>query len=154
MFRMTFLPAYILMLLLLVPACGSDDDEDAMGTADEGKPPAEMVGTWIYQSVTVDGTAASLATVLDWVANAVEARITVQANSAYFYEEVNAAGGQLWSESGFVFVNDAGEIDINMQQNSDGSVNEMSTFDFNLSGSTLTLQEVDQGMTIVFTLTM
>lgn len=119
----------------------------------DGKPPAAMVGTWTFQSVTVDSAAADLATVMDWVPGTIAARINVQANGAYVYEEVDAGGGQLWFESGFLFV-DAGEIDINVQLDSSGPVNEMTVATFTLTGGTLTLQQVEQGSTIVFTLTM
>lgn len=144
----------MLMFLLAFIAMGcSDEDEGDPEGVGSGKPPAAMVGTWIFQSVTVNGTAAALDTTMEWKPGAVEARFHVQTNSAYWYEEVDTRGGQLWGESGFVFI-DGTEMDINVQQNSDGPVSETVRAGWTLGGGTLTLTEVVGGDTIVFTLTM
>gem|GEM_PF-7035989 len=63
--------------------------------------------------------------------------LVIQANSAYVYEEVNATGGQLWFESGFVFI-DGVEIDINAQLRSDGPVMETRRVGWTLAGDSLT----------------
>ena len=76
----------------------------------------------------------------------------MQSNSAYVYEEVASNGGQLWFESGFVFI-DGNEMDVNAQLDSDGQLNETRRFSFTLSGDTITLSQVVQGDTYVFTLT-
>lgn len=149
MSRATLLTAITLFSLLLIAGCSEDEDDP--GGASGGKPPAAMVGTWIFQSVTVDGGAASLATVMEWQPNSVEARLHIQANGAYVVEEVNAMGGQLWFESGFVFV-DGGEMDINVQQDSDGPVDETSMVTFTLNAGTMTITENDGGTIVVFTL--
>lgn len=145
------LAMWIVLLGLLVLACGNDDENPTDATGD-GKPPAAMVGTWTYQAVSVDGGPAILSDVMEWTTGAVEARLHIQSNSAFVYEEVNASGGQLWAESGFVFI-DGGEIDINVQSNSDGPANETTRYAFTLNSDTLTLTIVDQGMTYVFILT-
>ena len=137
--------------VLLALGCGSEtpSDEDPMV---EGPPPANLVGVWTYQSVTVNGTPSSLADVLEWVPGAVRAELQLFESSAFAYQEVNESGAQLWSESGFVFFNDAGEVDVNVQMNSDGPADEMSTFTYTASGDTLTLSQVGGADAVVFTL--
>lgn len=138
--------------LLGVLACGDDTGTNPDVDPGDGKPSAELVGRWTFQSVTVDGSASTLASVLDWVANAVAANVQIQAIGSYVYEEVAANGGQLWFESGFVFV-DGSSIDINAQLDNDGPRNETTRYALAQSGETLTLQTVAASATTVFTLT-
>ncbi|MEM8606095.1 MAG: hypothetical protein AAGF92_03270 [Myxococcota bacterium] len=100
-FRSRF--AALILFCTLSTACGDGADE-ADDDDEGGPPPPALVGTWTYQSVTVDETLASLGEVLDWVPDAVEARLQLLENGAFVYEEVNAQGGQLFAESGFVVV--------------------------------------------------
>ncbi|MCP4572680.1 MAG: hypothetical protein GY838_10050 [bacterium] len=151
MCRTRTLTCYLLLSLLIAAGCGGDDDDDT-GGPQGGKPPAEMVGSWVFQSVTLDGAAANLATVLEWQPATVQSRFHVQDNSAYVYEEVNAAGGQLWFESGWIYV-DGDELDLNVLQDSNGSVDETSRLGFTLAGGVMTIQENDEGVVVVFTLT-
>ncbi len=145
-------------LIVLVAAfafgCGEDGD-DPTGTngGNAGKPLPGMVADWTYQTVTVNGSSASLATVLDFVPNAVGAELWIRADGAFVYEEVNSQGGQLYYESGFIFI-DGSEVDVNVQMDSDGSANRMSRLAWTLSGdtNTMTLTENDQGDVIIFTL--
>ena len=143
----------VFLLAIVIFACSGEDDGDEGSGPGGGKPPAAMVGTWIFQSVTVDGAPANLADELEWHPGVVEARLHIQANSAYVYEEVNASGGQIWAESGFVFI-DGNAIDINAQSNTDGPVNDTSRLVFALNGNVLTLQEVSPSSIVVITLTM
>ena len=134
-------------------ACGgnaADDDGDPMGPG-TGPPPAEMVGTWAYQSASIGGAPVSLATALTWVPDTASARLHIQSNSAYVYEEVNATGGQLWFESGFVFI-DGVEMDINAQLRSDGTVMETRRVGWMLVGDSLTLTRLTGADRVVFEL--
>ena len=150
----------LISTVLLALACSDDSNGAAVNNNDtnndngdgdgDGSPPAALVGTWDYQSVMVDGTAADLGTVLDWVPGAVAADVIIQPNGAYVYQEVNSMGGQLYFENGFVFVN-GNEVDINTQGNSDGAVDEMVVAMFLVDGDTLTLTLTEDGMTVVFT---
>ncbi len=118
----------------------------------EGPPPAVLVGVWTFQSVTLNGSSATLASVLGWNSATVLARVTVESNGAYIYEEVDSSGGQLAFESGFVLVT-GNSIEINITLNNSGTVNESTTATYTLNGNTLMLQEVALGITAVFTLT-
>ncbi|MEM7436408.1 MAG: hypothetical protein AAF436_14720 [Myxococcota bacterium] len=146
----------ILAIACVTLALGCGDSEDAGPTGgtggQEGPPPASLVGVWTYDSVTVDGAPASLADVLDWVPGAVAAEIQLLETSAYVYQEVDANGAQLWFESGFVFFNDAGEVDVNSLMDSEGEVSETSTFTYTESGDALTLTSVGGPPTVVFVL--
>ena len=150
MFRNKIFTVCVLLSAVLIIGCSSDDDDDPTGPG-EGKPPAAMVDTWHFQDVTQNGAAAVLATVLEWQPLTVRAEFAIQANGAYVYQEVNQQGGQLWFESGFVFV-DGTEMDINILLDGDGQVDETNPVTFSLAGDVLTITETTPGTTLVFTL--
>lgn len=141
----------LLLGCVLLVGCGesstdAEDDED-------GHPPAAMVGTWTFQSATENGSPVTLADALDWEAASTAARLHVEAIGSYVYEEVNAAGGQIWSEYGWLFVDpEGGTIEVNLQGNSDGATTEQIEIGYTLVGGVLTLEEVDGASTFVFTL--
>ena len=144
----------ILLTGLLVLGCGGSDDDDG-GTAGPtgGHPPAEMVDSWEYSSVRVNGTPASLATVMDWVADAVSARAHVlRSDGTYLYEEVNAGGGQLYADTGFVFI-DGDEMDINFLADNGIDIEETIRVGWTLVGDVLTWTQTEGSDTFVFTLT-
>ena len=153
MFRSKALVCCLLVAGLILVGCSDDEDDDPTDPAGGGEPPAEMVGSWVIQSVTVNGAPGVLADVLEWQPATVAAKFHIQTNSAYVYEEVNASGGQLWYENGWVYV-DGNEIDLNVLADSDGPVNETSFLTFTLGGGEMTFQEVDMGTTLVFTMTL
>ena len=132
---------------LLVFGCGSDDDDSGAG----GPPPAAMVGSWTYASVTVNGTAASLSVVLEWEPETVAAQLEVPSDGDYLYQEVDANGAQLWFEIGF-FVVDGNEMDVNIERDTEGPIDETAFVTFTLTNDTLTLQGDDDGNDVVFTL--
>ncbi len=140
------------LCLLLLISCDSDDDDNPSDQNGDGKPPAEMVDTWVFQSVKVNTVPDNLASVMNWEQDAVQARLHIYENSAYVYEQVNIAGGQLFAENGFVFV-DGNEIDVNVQFDSDGNpVNETVYLTYILEADTLHLQEIDEGDVIDYRL--
>lgn len=143
----------VLGCVLGLSTFGCSEDEDGPTDADEGKPPAAMVGTWRFNAVTVGGAPADLADVLEWQPATVAAEILIQANSAYVYQEVNGAGGQLWFRSGFVFI-DGNEMDVNAQLDGDGPVNETRRYAWTLGLTDFTLSRTAGGVTTVFTLGM
>jgi hypothetical protein len=151
--RIALATSCLIFCALLCLGCGSDDDDnDNPNQPGNGHPPAALVGSWIFQSVTVDGTPTALSVVLDWVAGAVEARFSIQADADYVYEELNASGGQVWFEMGSIFV-DGNDVDINIQSDSDGPIQETSSGIFTLDQDELTLALDEEGSAVVFTLT-
>ena len=145
------LPIFLLIFFTIF-SCSNDEDDNSTGP-DDGHPPTEMIDTWIYQTVMVDNVPSNLSVVMGWVPNAVEARLHIVNDiGSYVYEEVNSVGGQLFAESGFVFV-EGNEIDINKLFDGSGNpIDETIFMTFTLVADTLTLQETDQGKILVYTL--
>jgi hypothetical protein len=144
----------VVLVSLLLSGCGPTDPTD-MEEEQDFHPTAEMVGTWIFQFATVDGVAASLTDVLEWLPGTVESRLHIQANGAYVYEEVNSSGGQVWFESGFVIVNtEINEFELNSQLDSDGAAVDVVTATYTLVAGVFTLEVEEFGTTTVYTLGM
>jgi len=93
----TLVGCVLLCGLLLVGCSGGEDDEPG-----SGNPPAALVGTWVFQSVTVNGAPQALGEVLDWQAGTVAASMIIQSNGGYSISEVDAQGQQTHFENGFV----------------------------------------------------
>lgn len=144
----------LLLSCVLVVGCGKDST--GMDQQDEtGHPPAEMVGTWIFQSVTEDGSPASLADVQEWESGAVQATVTLLENGSYLYEELDGVGAQLFEEHGWVFVDqEGGTIVIHVQGDSNGPVTETANVSYTLVGGVFKLTELDGVTVYVYTLTM
>ena len=141
-----------LLLFFTIFSCSNNEDDNSTGS-ENGHPPAEMIDTWIYKSVTVNSIPSSLSVVMDWDPNAVEARLHIVNDiGSYVYEEVNSVGGQLFAETGFVHV-EGNAVEINKLEDGQGNpINETVFMTFELVSDTLTLQEIDDGTTLVFTL--
>jgi len=141
-----------LLFIFTIFSCSNNEDDNSTG-AENGHPPTEMIDTWIYQSVTVNSVPSSLGVVMDWVPNAVEARLHIVNDiGSCVYEEVDSAGGQLFAETGFVYV-EGNTIDINKLEDGQGNpINETVSMTFELVADTLTLQENDAGTILVYTL--
>jgi hypothetical protein len=65
----------------------------------------QLAGTWNPQSATVNGTATSVAQVLNWVNGAVAARLTINANATFTYSELDGANVVVYSNSGTYAIN-------------------------------------------------
>jgi len=120
---------------------------------ENGHPAPEMIDTWIYQMVTADSVPVSMPLIMNWVPDAVQARFHIVNDiGSYVYEEVNLAGGQLFAESGFVYIEND-KIDINKLQDNQGNpLDETLSFTFELVADTLTFKEIDDGTIIIYTL--
>lgn len=146
------LSAFALLALLIFAGCSGGNEDENSGTGPSGgPPPPELVDTWSFVSVTVNGNAASLDSVMEWVSGAVGARFTIYANNAYSYEEINNVGAQLYSEIGYI-INNGNQIEVII---TDLSGNEVESFviTYVISSNTLTISLIDGSNTIVFTLT-
>jgi len=143
---------FCLLFVFTIISCSNNEDDNSTGPED-GHPPTEMIDTWIYQNVSVDGVPSTLDVVMEWVPNTVEARLHIINDiGSYSYEEVNSMGGQLYGESGFVYV-EGNEIDINKLEDNQGNpINETIVMTFTLVEDTLTLQENDAGTILFYTL--
>lgn len=87
----------VICLLLLAAGCGKDDDNPA----DPGNNvPAELVGTWYWDSATVNGTPISPGAILQWSDSVMTARFTVGADGSLVYEELDADSTVIQTENG------------------------------------------------------
>lgn len=138
----------VLLFGLLLVGCSGDEDEEP----GSGNPPAALLGTWVFESATVNGAPQALGDVLDWQAGTVAASMSIQSNGAYSISEVDAGGQQTHFENGFVFV-DGNEMDLNILA-PDGTIEETLSGTYTLSGSTLTYTTLENGDTIAIMLTL
>ena len=152
MMRARTLAACVFLSTLIMVACGGDETNDSDDLGD-GKPTADLVGTWVFQSVTVNGAAQTLADVMEWQPETVGARISIRSNGGYSMEELNSQGQQTFFENGFVFV-EGNEMDINILLPDGATIDETIFTTFTLSGGILTVTTVEDGDTITFTLSM
>jgi hypothetical protein len=140
------------LVALASSGCGEEGDDNPMDGGGN-PPPADLVGDWTFQSVTVDGSPDVLADGLEWEPGAASARIQFTDMNAYVYQEVDGTGGQIFYESGFIVI-EGDELELNALMDSNGDVTETTLLTFLVNGNTLTLTWVDGGTTAVFTLTM
>ena len=92
----------ILTLALVLLPLGCKKDDSSPTSPGTGGIPASLVGTWTLDSVTVNGQAADLATVFNWVPGTESANITVDANGAYTYKELGGGGQVLFTNAGTI----------------------------------------------------
>ncbi len=142
----TLVGCVLLFGLLLVGCSSGEDDEPGSGT-----PPAALVGTWVFESATVNGAPQALGDVLDWQAGTVAASLTIQSDGDYSISEVDAGGQETHSENGFVSVN-GNQMDLNILASDGVPIEETISGTYTLNGSTLTYTTVVEGDTIAITL--
>jgi hypothetical protein len=139
--KFILIPAVIL-LIALCAGCGKDDDNPA---GPQNNVPAELLGTWYYQSATINGVQVPLGFVLGWDQGTVSARFTVGADESFVYEELNAADSVVWTESG-TFTVDGNNATITITQNDDGPVEPpdvlSGTWSFDEASDRLTLNTI------------
>jgi hypothetical protein len=99
LFRIT-LCMIVLLSLFAFLGCGEEDSSPVAPSP----LPSEFVGTWVYQSVTVNGTQVPLDNALEWQPTTVSAAMTFDSDNNYTYEERDSSGGVSWTESGSVSV--------------------------------------------------
>jgi len=144
----TLVGCVLLCGLLLVGCSGGEEDEPG-----SGNPPAALVGTWVFESVTVNGAPQALGDVLDWQAGTVAASMTIRGNGGYSISEVDARGQQTHFENGFVYV-DGNEMDLNILASDGVTIEETIPGTYTLSGDTLIFTTVEDGDAIAITLTL
>ena len=154
MTKMSSFQRCVLLGCVLLVGCG--DSGTGMDEEDElGHPPAAMVGTWIFQSATENGSPVALEDALGWDPATTAARLHIEDIGTYVYEEVNSTGGQIWAEYGWIFVDEEGDyFTVHVQGDSDGATTDEYDLGYTLVGGVLTLEQVEGGSTFVYTLQM
>ncbi len=119
-----------------------------------GNIPSQLVGTWKYQSVTVNGSSASLAQVLNWATTTVRAELILSANGTFTYREINSSGGVTYTNSGTAVASgQAVRITITAENGQSLSTPVATDYSWSISGTTLRAStQLPQG-SLVFTLT-
>jgi hypothetical protein len=140
----------VICLLLMFTGCGKDDDNPS---SPQINVPAELVGTWLYESVTANGVPVSLALILEWDPGTVAARFTVGDDGSIVYEELDADSAVVWTEWG-TFTVDGNTATILFTEDDDGPIPDpepmSGTWSLNENQDELTLNTSYMGATLVF----
>ena len=154
MILMRILAPVVALSMLLFVGCSGDDDNNTNGPAkSSGIFPSEVLGSWTYVSVTVNGSAASLSDALEWVSTAVSARLSLIDDGDYAYSELDASDNVVVFEVGTVTVT-GNNIVVIAEQDNDGPLDDtyVGTYSLSNGGETLTLTVTIDGDLVVFTL--
>ncbi len=131
----------VLLSVFLVVSCDKSTDPQSL--------PAELVGTWVFQSATLNGQPISLSVVLDWDPATVSCASIVDANGGYTYNEydgANATGNVLYYNSGTASVQGSTmTISVTNDNGTPLQQPDVLPFTWALSGTTLTLSLADPG---------
>lgn len=109
-----------MLLLTLIGACGKD--KNSTSPDNNSNVPAELLGTWNYQSATINGVPISLALILQWEVGTVAARFTVYEDGSLTNEELNDNGEVVWTEHGTITVS-GDSATIALTSDNDGPIN-------------------------------
>ncbi|HOP06960.1 MAG TPA: hypothetical protein PLF13_06680 [candidate division Zixibacteria bacterium] len=143
--------AFLLIAVCLLSAsCGDDDDDNNTVT---GPDVSALFGIWGESSVTINGSAADLADVLEWTEGTVSGRITLSDDYTYEAVELDASSSVLYRETGTIEIDDNWVI-LTMTAENGSSVTPEQTFNgtWSVNQSTLTLSQTIGGTTMVLTL--
>lgn len=108
----------IILSFFIIANCGDDKNTS---TDPESSVPPELIGTWTYQSATIDEHPIHLGFVLFWHSGTVSARFTIGADGSFFNEELDSAGVVHWTENG-TFTVDGNNATITLTSNDDGAI--------------------------------
>jgi hypothetical protein len=114
----------------------------------------EVVGTWAIASVTVDGSPVDPAEFFEWEAETDTAVMYAHANSDYAYEELDASGAVLYTETGYLdVIEDQFAVTVETENGED--IQDYGAFvgSWAVDGDGLVLTAEDEGSTIVITWT-
>ncbi len=134
--RIFKIASVFVVLLFLIAVCGKEE-------ATSPTPrifPEELVGTWDYQSVTIDGIDAVLRLILDWQEETVRATLSISSDGSFVNSEYSADDSVMWFEDGNLAVN-SNNFTITFYNNSNGVISppEIQSGTWEVSGNQLTL---------------
>jgi hypothetical protein len=92
------------LFLGALTGCGDDDK----GTNGKDKIPSVLVGTWKFQSATIDGDTVGMeviAYLLDWSPTTVSAGVRISGDGSFVYEELDRDGNVPAADTGTFSVN-------------------------------------------------
>jgi hypothetical protein len=93
--------SFLLVLAFLLVGCGKDEQT----TPNVRVFPPELVGTWEFQSVTIDGQEAVLRLIMGWQEETARATLTISSDGDIVVNEYSADDSLLYYEEGTFAVN-------------------------------------------------
>ena len=123
----------------------SDDDKGANSNGDppgDTNVPAELIATWTFQLLTVNGGEYHLSHVLPWEDGTAHARITINDDETFVFENV--------ADDSAVLLTETGAFSIDGNSFSLTGIEELSiSGNWAVSGDSLTLTATEMGFTTV-----
>lgn len=121
---------------LMLAGCGKDETT----TPNVRTFPSELVGTWDFQSVTIDGHEAVLSLILDWQDETVRSDASISADGDLVVNEYSAGDSILYFQEGTFAVN-SDYFTMTFYTNSNGVISPPVIDDgtWEVSGNQLTL---------------
>lgn len=135
--------------LLAFVSCSDDDDDNPTGTTPVI--PAELVGSYEQDSVTVNGAIQNIADFFDYSTGTDRAVITAYAGGQEAYRELDASDSALYNDSGY-FVISGSDMSVIITHEHDTALASPDTAfigTWDLTGSLLTLTTVESSDTVV-----
>lgn len=125
------------------------EDKESIPTIPEPLIPSELVGTWLYQTATINGVEIALFLILGWHEGAESAQVTISDDGSFVYEELNADSEVIWVENGTMTV-DGHNATITVTSDTDGPVEpEPLSGTWHIEGDILALTTTYEGATVV-----
>jgi len=145
-----YIGSLVFSMLLAVLLVGCKDDKSTNG---DDELDSQYVGTWIFQSATINGDMASLADVMEWTEGTVVAMLMIESDGDCIYQENDQYGNSLWNSFGTFEVSGT-DFTLTFTSDSDGDLNpaDVATGTVSVSSTTMTITTTEEGSTIVFTL--
>lgn len=139
------------ILTLLVMGCKDNESTNPQA----GVIPDNSIGTWRFESATINGEPTFLGIPLDWMENTVMATITMTSEGEYHYVERSAEGDILWQEDGTITAAE-GDYTITITSNTDGTVDpaEIRAGHYTITGNEMTMTTAINNQVVVFKLVL
>ena len=141
----------VIILTSLVSGCSEDKKSSTAPV--ESNIPQDLLGTWYYQSATVNGVPVALSYVLQWDEGTVAARFTVGSDGSLVNEELDDNDEVVWTETGTITI-DGDNATITITADDDGPIDPpdvlSGTWSLNDDGDELTLTGDYLGYPVIF----
>lgn len=144
----SFRAALLILAAVTATLIACSPDETAGG--DTPSIPAELVGTWLFHSATLNGSPISMAELLQFAPGSDTADVAVYANGTYVYTERDTSNATTYTNAGSVTVSGSSITLTKMNEN--GVAQPPEVFlrgTYVLSGTQLTLTASISGNVIV-----
>jgi hypothetical protein len=115
--------------------------------------PSQVVGTWTFQSATLDGSPTDLATILQWESSTVRAQFVMTSNSSFTYRELGFNDSITYYETGtFTLTGQILKMTATSANGQQISPPYVTSWTLSVTGGTMTLSQTVQQKVVVMTL--